>query len=258
MPLQTKQIIRNICPIYKEPNKECPLESELLFGDYFYIKILKENWAFGNSHSDNYKGWVELQNLGQIMQNNHKVIFLQSLVYKRPDIKSNVLFNLFLGSKIAVIDMNNNWAKIKINNKSSIGFINTKSLSSYSLKKKNWVSIAENFLGVPYKWGGKSLLGIDCSGLVQLAIQLKVDNFPRNTNEQIKMNFDIIKNQNNLRRGDLIFWDGHVGVMQNQKNVIHANQFHMKVVSEKLTLAIKRINAKTKSLPTFKRLKEYF
>ncbi|MDA9170443.1 NlpC/P60 family protein, partial [Alphaproteobacteria bacterium] len=246
MQLKIKQIIKNICPIYKEPNNECSLESELLFGEYFYIKRYKDDWVLGNNYNDDYEGWIELRQLAKRMPNQYKVFFLQSLIYKKPNIKSKVLFNLFLGSKVTVVNTNNNWSEIRIDNENNTGFIHTKSILPYSFKINDWVSVAEKFLGVPYKWGGKSLLGIDCSGLVQTAIQLKDNYIPRNTKEQIKMNFDTVQNQNELKRGDLIFWDGHVGIMQNKKNIIHANQYHMQVFSEPLFSAIERIKEKTK------------
>ena len=106
----------------------------------------------------------------------------------------------------------------------------------------DWVSIAQNLEGTPYKWGGRDTIGIDCSALLQLAYQTYGKTIPRNTSEQVQLTKSNLYQIEDLKRGCVIFWDGHVGIMIDKINCIHANTFHMKTVTEPLFDIINRMN----------------
>ena len=108
---------------------------------------------------------------------------------------------------------------------------------------KDWVKHAEQLIGTPYKWGGRDTIGIDCSALLQLSLFLGGIKAPRNTNEQIKMKFKTINKLNEIKRGAVIFWKGHVGILSKEKTLIHANAFSMKVTKEPLSKAIDRMSS---------------
>ena len=108
-------------------------------------------------------------------------------------------------------------------------------------KHKDWVSIAEQLIGVPYKWGGRDSIGIDCSALLQICISMANIRLPRDTKDQLKFKSDEINTLQNIRRGHLIFWPGHVAIVQNSENLLHANAHYMKVNTEKIEQAIARI-----------------
>ena len=165
---------------------------------------------------------------------------------------------MFIESLIKVENIENNWAKIKLNKDNEFGFININSIKSIKYAVKDWVNVAEMFINTPYKWGGKTAMGIDCSGLVQISLLAYGRNIPRNTKDQFKMNLEDVQNQQALSRGDLIFWKGHVGIVQTTKKLLHANQYHMKVFSEDLNTAINRIKEKEKLTPIFKKFEENF
>ena len=109
------------------------------------------------------------------------------------------------------------------------------------------------FLGVPYVWGGKTFAGLDCSGLIQTALQACGVACPRDTDMQEKALGDAVTHSN-LQRGDLVFWKGHVGVMQNASHLLHANAFHMQVAAEPLTEAVARITPIAGPVTSIKRL----
>ena len=258
MDQNTKQVINNICPLYKEPNKNGHLETELLFGEYLEIDKICNNWALIKNIADGYIGWVETINLGVIMPRTHKIRSCHSLVFETPNVKSKVLFTIFLGSLIKIDDMDDKWAKIRLNDLNQFGYIHKDSIFPYSYEVNDWVSTAEKFISSPYKWGGKSIYGIDCSGLVQLSLQFNGINFPRNTNKQNQFQLNKIQDIDQLRRGDLVFWKGHVGIIQNSKTIIHANEFHMQVFSEDLEVSINRINNNNRLKPIFKRFNDFY
>jgi cell wall-associated NlpC family hydrolase len=120
-------------------------------------------------------------------------------------------------------------------------------------KQPDFVAVAEMFLGVPYLWGGKSSLGIDCSGLVQIALQTAGIACPRDTYMQ-EAALDAPAAPADMKRGDLIFWKGHVAIARDAKTIIHANAHHMMVAIEPATEAIARIKAASGDFTSVKRL----
>ncbi len=117
----------------------------------------------------------------------------------------------------------------------------------------DFVSVAERFLHTPYLWGGKSVLGIDCSGLVQVSLAACGVQALRDSDMQEASLGTTIKDEP-LKRGDLVFWKGHVGIMQDEGTLLHANGHHMQVVSEPLAVAVERIAAKGSDITAVKRL----
>ena len=117
----------------------------------------------------------------------------------------------------------------------------SKHIVSLDHRVKDWVAIAELSLGTPYRWGGRDTIGIDCSALLQLSYQTYGEDIPRNTSQQVKLKKKYVKDINNLKRGCVVFWKGHVGIMIDKFNCIHANAFHMQTKIEPLNRIIKRI-----------------
>jgi cell wall-associated NlpC family hydrolase len=115
----------------------------------------------------------------------------------------------------------------------------------------DYVAVAERFVGTPYHWGGRESLGLDCSGLVQQALYASGRACPRDSDQQAAMGEPVEA----LRRGDLVFWRGHVAIMTSEHDVIHANAWHMAVVVEPLAEAVARRSRLGGGEPTgFRRL----
>ena len=153
-----------------------------------------------------------------------------------------------MGSQVSVIIQNKKWSKIFLNGAFSYkeGYILTKNIVNMQTKNPNWVGVSEKLINTPYFWGGRSSKGVECSALVQLSLQTFGIKFPRDSYMQEKMNYFSFHSTSLIRRGDIIFWNGHVGIMQDNINIIHSNSFHEKVYSEPLQNLIKRQMMKIK------------
>ena len=246
-----KQIVSHNAQLYSKPNENSELETECLFGELFSVYKNFNNWTFGILSTDNYLGWIKTSNLGDVTLASHVVISKSTNIQKTSNIKSKVIKSLSLGSKVRIIDFEKTWSVIEfvINTKKTIGFIPSNHLSKISNFDHDWEKIGFQMLNTPYKWGGRTNQGLDCSALLQLSFQTIGINLPRNTSEQIcfmhnSKNFENIKIDQDkilcLKKGTIIFWDGHVGFMSTSKNLLHANAFHMKVEQEPVVETIKR------------------
>tara|TARA_A100001015_G_C14989991_1_gene713421 strand:- start:746 stop:1516 length:771 start_codon:yes stop_codon:yes gene_type:complete len=256
--MKTKNFIINtsFTELYSKPNSKKDLETECIYGQSFYLSDISNNWVYGTINSDNYRGWIKKKYLSDLFYNSHKIVTILSIVKLKPNIRSKTLGLLPYGARIKVTEHERDWAKFIFlhNGIKQDAYIPEKHIATLKYKIEDYTSITEKFIGTPYKWGGKTALGIDCSGLLQICLQDHKRNIPRNSKDQ-----EIIFNgkdcdKANLKRGDLVFWEGHVGIMQNEKYLIHANSFHMRVISEKLDDVIDRIRTNYKLEPRMYKL----
>jgi len=142
--------------------------------------------------------------------------------------------------------------------KTSTGYLHKEHIQTLSQASRHadWVSAAESLIGRPYIWGGISSLGLDCSGLVQTALRLCGLDAPRDSDQQAGMGESMsLSGLDKLRRGDLIFWIGHVGIMTSQTRLLHANAHHMMVAAEPLSTARDRIRESAGPMTAIRRLK---
>lgn len=256
-----KQIISFKTPLYKFIHNNIIIETECLFGENFTVNSELKEWSFGTLSTDNYKGWVKTKYLGPSQDNNHKVILKFSNIYLNPDPKSTIITYLSLGSKVNVNETDNDWAKVSFSseNKKVIGFIPINHLSKISDYNHDWIKIGNEMKNIPYVWGGRSSIGIDCSALLQLSIQTIGINLPRNTNNQIsymkaskkfkKVEVDFSQKQE-IKKGLIIFWPGHVGIISKKNTLLHANAYFMKVCEENVYKVFSRLKGDN-ILPSF-------
>lgn len=224
-----------------EPSETSLLETECLFGET--VQILNEHldWAYCKLDTDNYYGWVKKKGLGKKKKPTHRVLAKRTFVYTDKNPKSKCLFYLPMGAKLVVKNIIMDWAEVSIlKNKIKVGYVPRKHIVSLDHVEKDWVASAQKLEGTPYKWGGRDSIGIDCSALLQLSYQTYGKSIPRNTSQQIKLEKNIIKSINSLKRGCVIFWKGHVGIMIDKLNCIHANAFHMETKTEPLSHIMNR------------------
>lgn len=214
------------------PSDDAAQDSELLFGEAFTVYDRKDGWAWGQAANDLYVGYVREGALAKPFAGEAKVSALMAPVFSLADLKTPVRDLLPMNAMLPVLAREGDYVNI------GIGFVHQRHLARET--EKDFVAIAERFIGVPYVWGGKTAAGLDCSGLIQTALQAVGKAAPRDTDMMEKVLGEAIA-LGAVRRGDLVFWKGHMGVMLDDKRLLHANAFHMLVVTEPLADAITRI-----------------
>ncbi len=234
-----KQIITPASDIKSKPELMSELESQCLFGEIIDILKFDKNWAYIKSEKDNYKGWIKTNTIGEKIKSTHKIRNVISNVYIQPDIKSPLLTSLYLNSRVYLEQVNSNWYKVLLKNK--VGFISKENIYKKDNYSIDWSKTALMFLNSPYLWGGKTYYGIDCSGLVQIALESVGLLFPRNTSNQIRFKSKNVFDYEKIEKECLVFWDGHVGIMLDENNILHSNAHHLCVKIENLNNASKRI-----------------
>ena len=222
-------------PLYS--NKESKLSTQLLYGEECDVFDTNNGLSWVQSRRDNYVGYTPSINLtNKMYQANSKVISLRTNIYSKPDIKSRTVGYLSFNSLVEVIKKKGKYSLIK-----NLGWCPSLDLVNLKASKFNHINLSKQYLNTPYLWGGRDSLGIDCSGLIQNLHQISNKPFPRDTDMQEIFVTNEVKSEKNLKAGDLVFWKGHVAMMVDSKNIIHANAFHMRTTIESLSTAKKRI-----------------
>ena len=171
------------------PSSNSSLETECLYGEEVNILDEHSNWFLCNLKTDNYKGWVKKNAVGKMKPTTHRVYSIRTHVFKDKDVKSGCKFYLPMGSKLPLTNIKEGWAEISLSEKEnySIGYVPVKHLVRNDFKIFDWVSVAEKMLEIPYKWGGRDTIAIDCSALIQLSYQTSGQEIPRNSSDQINI-----------------------------------------------------------------------
>ena len=236
-------IIKPSCAMRAKPSETSELETEILFGETIEILDRNQEWIYCRLLTDSYCGWVKENNLGPFTPLTHRVIANRSFLFEDKSSKSIHVDYLPLGSQLSIKNIKDSWATISLDHGKSCRFayIPSNHIVKIDNKSNNWVSTAERLIGTPYKWGGRDSIGLDCSALLQLSYQTYGQNISRNTIDQIKLRKKIITDTNNLGRGFVVFWKGHVGIMVDNVNCVHANGFHMQTTREPLENIVTRM-----------------
>jgi cell wall-associated NlpC family hydrolase len=244
------QVIEPIADLRREPAHEAALDTQALFGDIVTVyETSDEGWCWGQLESDGYVGYLSANALGPVGEApTHRVSVPRTFGFPGADIKLPPMIALPMGAALPIVRETGRFAL----NGYGWHFPATH-LMPLAAKQPDFVSVAESLLGAPYLWGGKSSLGIDCSGLVQISLQAAGVPCPRDTYMQ-EQTLGKPSPLSDLKRGDLIFWKGHVAVARDAKTIIHANGHHMMVAIEPAADAIARIKAAGSDVTSVKRI----
>jgi len=222
------------------------LDTQAQFGDVFTVYGKEGDWCWGQLKSDGYVGWVKLADLSEfVIAPNYKVSVLRTIVFTEPDLKTAPLGMLSLNAEVSTAGEEGDFVQI-----TNDGWVYASHLEPLDYSDPDYVDVATDFLNAPYLWGGKDSLGLDCSGLVQSSMRATGKHVPRDADMQEKEVGDalgISAGLPELQKGDLVFWPGHVAIMIDDANIIHANAYHMMVAIEPLREAIERIQENTKT-----------
>ncbi len=199
--------------IYKKPRNSSEVTSQIIYGEKFKILSKNKNWIKIKSSYDKYIGYIKNKQYVQNFNPKYKVSVLKAKIYTKPNYVSNG--HLPLGSKLSVEKEIKFYIKIDKNK-----WIKKKDIKEINYKEKNFIKFFTKFLNVSYKWGGKTYKGIDCSALLQIFFYYNNLFYPRDTKDQIK--YSIKKISKKFKKGDIIFWKGHVAICINSKQLIHA------------------------------------
>ncbi len=224
--------------IYKKPSKFSEVISQIIYGEKFKILSKNNEWLKIKVSFDNYIGYIKNTKYIDKINPNYKVKNLRAKIFKKPNVGTKDW--LTFGSKLTAIDENNSYIKIQKNK-----WIKKKDIKKIDHKEKNFVHIFKKFLKVKYVWGGKTYNGIDCSALLQIFYHYNNLFYPRDTKDQIKYSKGKLKKAK-YKKGDIIFWKGHVAMCLNSRELIHAYGPEKKVLIMPINQTINRIRATAK------------
>ena len=246
------QIAAPLASLHRQPRFDARQVSQALMGERLRVFESREGWAWGQLERDDYVGYLAADALSaEIAQPTHRVAVPATFAYPAPDLKSQPAVMLPMNAMLAVTGGDGKFARLGDGR-----FVFAGHLKPRAQWESDYVAVAAMFLHVPYYWGGKSVRGLDCSGLLQLALEACGIACPRDSDLQERdLGVDLrVDDLDGLKRGDLVFWDGHVGIMMDAATLLHANGHHMMVVKEPLREAFTRIKAGGKDVASIKRL----
>jgi cell wall-associated NlpC family hydrolase len=245
------EVKEGVVDMRREPRPDASVDTQVLFGERVTVYDELEGWAWAQLARDGYVGWIGANTLwSELSAATHRVCTPRTFVYPAASIKLPPLLALPLGAEVAIVDERDSFLVTR-----DLGFIWRTHLAPLDAPAADFVAVAETLIGAPYLWGGKSALGVDCSGLVQISLLAAGREAPRDSDMQEARLGAPIECDAPLKRGDLVFWKGHVGIMRDDATLLHANGTHMLVSSEPLALVRERnLRAGAGDITSIKRL----
>jgi hypothetical protein len=234
-----KSVIVGSAALRNAPESNAEQVNQALFGETFAVYDEHEGWAWGQLSTDHYVGWMRADELGEAAPPTHRVRVLRSFIYEAPNMKSKPMTAVSMNAMLSLGEPDGTFTRVL-----DSGWIFSRHVSVLGDFEVDFVDVATRFVGSPYLWGGRESAGIDCSGLVQVSLQATGRSPLRDSDMQEKTLGEPVTpgaEYSNLQRGDLLFWRGHVGIMESATMLLHASARDMHVEIEPLSEAIARI-----------------
>ena len=230
--------IISVLNIYKKPSKKSEVVSQMVYGDSFSISKKTKRWIKIKTKEDNYSGYILNKDYLEFLKPTHKINVLKANIYKYPN-KLKKINELAFNAKVKITENNNKFLKF------AKGWINKNQVKPINYKEKNPFKKINIFKNIKYKWGGKSYKGIDCSALIQLCLNFNNKYCPRDTKDQIKYFRNNVKLKD-IKKNDIIYWNGHVALAISKNMLIHAYGPKKKTIIMNISKTIKLIKQTAK------------
>jgi len=227
--------------LHAGPGHDMPVVTQIIYGDDVTVYDEAGNWAWVQNNRDGYVGYLPSGILsGDMQQPTHKVTALSTFAYGQPNLKTPLPYKLYMNSRLLVVGEVDDFMQLADGR-----FVHKAHVGVLADIADDFVSVAERYVEVPYLWGGRTSDGIDCSGLVQVAYEFAGLSCPRDSDMQQELDGrDLdLGGMEEMQRGDLIFWKGHVAIMVNDMMLLHANAHYMKVAIETFHKVVSRVAA---------------
>ena len=229
---------KSLSNIYKKPSEVSEVTSQILYGEKFKILSKNKDWIKIKVSFDNYIGYIKNKNYTTNFKPTHKVFVLKASIFNKPNNKTKKF--LPFASRVSIIQENKKFIEFEKNK-----WIKKTDIKKINHIEKNYLKILKLFLKIKYLWGGKTYKGIDCSAILQLLYYYNNKFYPRDTKDQIEYSIKNTKRRI-LKKGDVIFWKGHVAICINSKKLIHAYGPEKKVLIMPVRETIDRIERTAK------------
>lgn len=215
------------------------IDTELLLGETVRVFDRAGGFAWVQADQDGYVGYLPETMLGALQEPTHRIVVQRTFLYPEPELRKPPVAALSMGSRITVIDETEIRGTRYFLLATGEAVIARHCLPIGEPMGDDYVAVAGKFIETPYLWGGRSGFGLDCSALVQLSLMMVGKSAPRDSDMQASIGSAVTREE--LRRGDLVFWRGHVGIMENEETLLHASGHTMSVAREGFEEAVKRI-----------------